>query len=78
MESVSRESNNKIVKCEVYNVIGKSEETETLDIHCKLHTEQNLPEKILIFSEITNHKHSISTDILSFYRIPIYHKLTAF
>ena len=35
LDSVSRESNNKIVKCEVWNDIGKSEETETLDIHCK-------------------------------------------
>ena len=35
LDSVSRQSNNKIVKCEVWNDIGKSEETETLDIHCK-------------------------------------------
>ena len=35
LKKVGRESNNKIVKCEVNNVIGKSEETETLDIHCK-------------------------------------------
>ena len=35
LKKVSREYNNKIVKCEVNNVIGKSEETETLDIHCK-------------------------------------------
>ena len=35
LKKVTREYNNKIVKCEVNNVIGKSEETETLDIHCK-------------------------------------------
>ena len=35
LKKVGRESNNKIVKCEVNNVIGKSEQTETLDIHCK-------------------------------------------
>ena len=34
LNSVSRQYNNKIVKCEVNNVIGKSEETETLDVHC--------------------------------------------
>ena len=32
----TREQNAKIVKCEVNNIIGKSEETETLDVHCKL------------------------------------------
>ena len=31
----TREQNAKIVKCEVNNIIGKSEETETLDVHCK-------------------------------------------
>ena len=35
LKKVGRESNNKIVKCEVNNVIGKNEQTETLDIHCK-------------------------------------------
>ena len=33
--SIGRDYNGKIVKCEVKNVIGKSEETETLDINCK-------------------------------------------
>ena len=33
----TREQNAKIVKCEVNNIIGKSEETETLDVHCKLY-----------------------------------------
>ena len=36
LNSVTRQSNTKIVKCEVWNDIGKSEETETLDIHCKM------------------------------------------
>ncbi|XP_059093510.1 irregular chiasm C-roughest protein-like [Tigriopus californicus] len=33
LESLSRQQNNKIVKCEVSNKIGKSEETETLNIN---------------------------------------------
>lgn len=32
---LSRNQNQKIVKCEVNNEIGKSEETETLDINCE-------------------------------------------
>ncbi len=32
---IDRKMNGKIVKCEVFNDIGKSEETETLDINCK-------------------------------------------
>lgn len=35
LESLSRQQNNKIVKCEVSNKIGKSEETETLNINCE-------------------------------------------
>ena len=35
IKGISRTFHNKIVKCEVNNVIGKSEETETLDINCK-------------------------------------------
>jgi hypothetical protein len=35
IKSISRRIHNKIVKCEVNNVIGKSEETETLDIQCE-------------------------------------------
>jgi len=31
--NIDRKFHNKIVKCEVNNVIGKSEETETLDVH---------------------------------------------
>lgn len=32
---LSRKHNNQIVKCEVNNDVGKSEETETLDVNCK-------------------------------------------
>ena len=35
IKGISRTFHNKIVKCEVNNVIGKSEETETLDISCE-------------------------------------------
>ena len=35
IRSISRTIHNKIVKCEVNNIIGKSEETETMDINCK-------------------------------------------
>ena len=38
LENVSREMNKKIVKCEVNNLIGKSEGTERLVVHCKLLT----------------------------------------
>lgn len=34
-KSISRSKNNKIIKCEVNNDVGKSEETETLDINCE-------------------------------------------
>ena len=51
LKKVGRESNNKIVKCEVNNVIGKSEETETLHIHCK-YTLQGVQGVLLQFSEI--------------------------
>ena len=40
---------NKIVKCEVKNEIGKSEETETIQVRCKL---LNLNLKLLSFSKI--------------------------
>ena len=35
LEKIGREMNNKIVKCEVNNAVGKSEETETMDINCE-------------------------------------------
>lgn len=34
--NVTRTQHDSIVKCEVQNAVGKSEETETLDISCKL------------------------------------------
>ena len=36
IENAIRTFNGKIVKCEVNNDIGKSEETEVLDVHCKI------------------------------------------
>ena len=35
---LSRDHNNKIVKCEVNNEVGKSEETETLKVNCEAQT----------------------------------------
>ena len=49
LNRVTRQSNSKIVKCEVWNDIGKSEETETLDIHCKIRCQMNTLEFISIF-----------------------------
>jgi hypothetical protein len=34
LKSLARTQNHAIVKCEVHNAIGKSEETETMDIKC--------------------------------------------
>lgn len=36
IHNVTRELHDAIVKCEVHNDVGKSEETETLDVTCKL------------------------------------------
>lgn len=33
--SVSRKLNLAVVKCEVTNAVGKSEDTQTLNVHCK-------------------------------------------
>ena len=33
--SVSRKLNQAVVKCEVTNAVGKSEDTQTLNVHCK-------------------------------------------
>ena len=49
IKNISREMHNKIVKCEVKNEIGKSEETETIQVRCKL---LNLNLNLLIFSKI--------------------------
>ncbi len=35
LKSIGRELNKEIVKCEVSNTIGKSEDTKELDIRCK-------------------------------------------
>ena len=35
IHNVTRELHDAIVKCEVHNDVGKSEETETLDVTCK-------------------------------------------
>lgn len=35
LHNVSRKYHDSIIKCEVHNAVGKSEETETLDISCK-------------------------------------------
>lgn len=35
IHNVSRKYHDAIVKCEVHNAVGKSEESETLDISCK-------------------------------------------
>lgn len=37
IHNVSRQYHDAIVKCEVVNAVGKSEESETLDISCKLY-----------------------------------------
>ena len=35
LDGIDRSQNGAIVKCEVSNAIGKSEETQTLDINCE-------------------------------------------
>lgn len=35
LHNVTRKHHDAIVKCEVHNAVGKSEESETLDISCK-------------------------------------------
>lgn len=35
LHNVTRRHHDAIVKCEVHNAVGKSEESETLDISCK-------------------------------------------
>lgn len=35
LHNISRKYHDAIVKCEVHNAVGKSEETETLDVSCK-------------------------------------------
>lgn len=35
LHNVTRKHHDAIVKCEVYNAVGKSEESQTLDISCK-------------------------------------------
>lgn len=35
IHNVTREYHDAIVKCEVYNEVGKSEETKTLDVTCE-------------------------------------------
>lgn len=35
LRNVSRRHHDAIVKCEVHNAVGKSEESQTLDISCK-------------------------------------------
>lgn len=37
IHNVSRKLHDAIIKCEVHNAVGKSEESETLDISCKLY-----------------------------------------
>lgn len=39
IHNVTRDYHDAIVKCEVYNEVGKSEETKTLDVTC----EYNIP-----------------------------------
>lgn len=36
ISNISRRNHDSIVKCEVHNAVGKSEESEALDISCKL------------------------------------------
>lgn len=35
IHNISRDFHDKIIKCEVHNAVGKSEESKTLDISCK-------------------------------------------
>lgn len=35
MHNITRKYHDSIVKCEVHNAVGKSEESETLDVSCK-------------------------------------------
>lgn len=35
LTNISRKNHDSIVKCEVHNAVGKSEESEALDISCK-------------------------------------------
>lgn len=38
IHNATRELHDAIVKCEVHNEVGKSQETETLDITCEFNT----------------------------------------
>ena len=38
IKDIDHTYNDKILKCEVSNRIGKTEDTETLNVHCKLTT----------------------------------------
>ena len=51
LSSATRRYNGRIVKCEVNNIIGKSEETETLNVHCKYYTPNpiHVQKKTMVF-----------------------------
>jgi hypothetical protein len=35
LQNLSQRHHSSIIKCEVHNLVGRSEETETLDVSCK-------------------------------------------
>lgn len=41
IHNATRDLHDAIVKCEVHNDVGKSEETETLDITCEYNTNKS-------------------------------------
>lgn len=52
IHNVTRELHDAIVKCEVHNDVGKSEETETLDVTCTLKNIEIFLFKILFIYNI--------------------------
>lgn len=53
LHNVSRKHHDSIVKCEVHNAVGKSEESETLDISCKYNRTLIFQTKFLHFAFLT-------------------------
>lgn len=60
IHNITRKFHDAIVKCEVHNAVGKSEESETLDISCKC------PIELLTnwFAFLTNYPPKLDGDLV--------------
>lgn len=63
IHNISRDFHDKIIKCEVHNAVGKSEESKTLDISCKYPNQNTRSSGDFSFPHSLSHSVTVSQSV---------------